>query len=302
MITDRKIAVLKAVAKYRVLGFRQIQTRIYPADKDGRITRRDLTSLLADKLINRTHMQVFNPSRGTAAAAYYPAKAGCELLAIREDDVRYLAVNTTCPQWQNLGHWQELASVAMIIADSIALQTVVTMPLWFNEFDVVSKDAADPAERHSLYTLIRKEPKLVCVPDAAFQLTASIACKSASKAYYIELECGTNSPQKAAAEKTPGYAGLAAGKLHRRHFPDATDNFNVLMFAPTPNWRDALRKAISKKERPDLWRICSMTDMKPETFLTEPIFYPAGDGPPMSLLKGSGGSGPAAVQRPDVGQ
>lgn len=280
-VTDRDLAFLKGLARYRVMNFRQVHQRYYATDTDGRSTRRRLSYLHDEKLVNKTHMAVVNPDRGTSAAVYYPSKAGCELLAIRFDDVSYLSVNYTTPQWQNLAHWQVLTTVHCIIEDAIAAQSLITMPAWYNEFDIINKDAVDPSQRYITYVLIRTQPKLCCVPDAALLLAAG----TEAKAYYIELECGTNSPQKAAAEKAPGYAALAAGNLHKRHFPTAMDSFHVLMFAPTPNWRDALRTALSKRERPDLWRICSLTDLKQATFLTAPIFYPAGDGPAIFLVK-----------------
>lgn len=282
VVTARDLDVLDGLTRYYVLSQAQIRRLYFPGDQDGRITRRRIHFLLAEKLLNKTHMQVVNPDRSTAAPLYYPSTAGCQLLALRKDDVRYLTVNTTYPQWQNLVHWHQLADLHITIDASVARQNIVTMPAWHNEFDVVNKDAVEPAEKFQLYTQIRKHPRLVCCPDAAFLLQAG----AFRKAQYIELECGTNAPQKAAAEKTPGYAALAAQQLHRKHFPGALSSFNVLLFAPNPDWRDALRKAISKKEGATLWRVASLTDVKPETFLFAPIFYPAGEGEPKPLVKG----------------
>ena len=90
-------------------------------------------------------MQVVNPDRSNASPLYYPSKAGCELLAMRKGNVRYLTVNTTCPQWQNLVHWNQLADLHITIDASVARQQLVTMPAWYNEFDVVNKDAVEPS-------------------------------------------------------------------------------------------------------------------------------------------------------------
>jgi hypothetical protein len=66
--------------------------------------------------------------------------------------------------------------------------------------------------------------------------------------------------------------------LFRRHFPDV-DSFAVLVFAPNPGWRDGLRKVFAKKERPDLYRFVSMSDLTADNFLFEPHFYSIDKGP-----------------------
>lgn len=282
-VTDRDLKILELLTLFYVLSPAQVRRLVFPNDKEGRITRRRINFLLANDLINKTRQRVFNPMRTDGTPVLYPSKAGCTLLAMRKGDVRYLQANTTAPAMQNIVHWLTLSELHATILDSFARQDRVTMPAWINEFDVVNKDEVDPAKKYELYTVISQTPKKVCVPDAAYVMSDG----RFQMANYIELECGTSSPQKAAAEKTPGYAGLDREKLHKRHFPGALDTFRVLMFAPTPNWRDALRKAFALKEGATLWRFASMTEVNAESYLTKPIFYTTADAePPMALLKG----------------
>lgn len=284
MLTERQFAILKHVARHYTLTAAQMRRLIFaPAqDKDGRLTRRLLGTLVRMHLLNKCRCEVVNPLHGLTCPVYYPSKQGCELLAVHTGDAGLLLTPTQTPNWQNLRHWVLLTDLRMIIDAAIAQQQYVTMPAFFNEFDVVNKDETDPAQRFRLYTLISKEPKrLCCVPDAGFALKVG----AHTRAFYIELETGSNAPQKSAAEKLPGYAALAEQRRHRRHFPDAAD-FRVLCFAPDRPWRDALRKAFCQKNGAQLWRFAALTDIRADMFLQAPVFFPADDGQATPLVKG----------------
>ena len=58
-------------------------------------------------------------------------------------------------------------------------------------------------------TLIRKKPRLVCAPDAAFSLSVG----PHSKTYFLEVDRGTTGINQIAHSKTPGYAAMAAAGL-----------------------------------------------------------------------------------------
>jgi hypothetical protein len=284
MLTERQRAILLAVARHYILTAAQVRRLVFrpEQDPDGRITRRLLSALYAKKLINKTHCEVVNPLHGLTCPVYYPSRLGCELLAVSTGDPSHHLVPTQHPQWQNLRHFAILSDLRILLDAAIAGQQDVIMPNFFNEFDVVNKDAAEPSSRYRLYTLIEQAPRrLCCVPDAAFQLTAS----GAARAFYIELETGSNPPRKSAAEKSPGYSALAAQSLHRRHFPDARD-FRVLCIAPDAPWRDALRAAFRGKDGARWWKFAALTELKPEVVLHTPLFYAAEDGQPSPLVLG----------------
>lgn len=286
MITDdRSFQILLLLATHYTLTASQIRRLVFrpEQDADGRQTRRLLAKLCETRLVNKTRMEVVNPTHGSTARVYFPARAGCELLAVKTGDVRFLLTPMQTPQWQNLRHWTILSDVRIAIDAAIRRQSIVEIPLWFNEFDVVNKDAERPEDRYRLYTVCQSEPRrIVCCPDAGFLLKKG----TAAKAYYVELETGSNPLQKAAAEKTPGYVSMAAQKLHTRHFPEAAEEFGVLVFAPDAPWREALRKCFRPKEGAHLYKFAALSDLTPETFLHAPIFYLAEGDEPRSLVKG----------------
>jgi hypothetical protein len=271
MLTERDIAILRAVARYYVLSRGHIQRLCFPDDGNGRITRRRLQLLVTASLLNRTPAPVFNPNGGSPWPAYYPARRGLEVLAEFDDDERYLLTPTQSPQPHFLLHWLAVSETHLTLDSAIARQSAVTVDDWINEWDIVNKDESAPEKRFRLFTLLRESPRLVCAPDSAFLLSVA----GHRKAFYLEQDRNTSGVRQIAASKTQGYAVMAHQKLHLRHFPTATvETFGVVMIAPTERRRDALRKAIADKPGATLWRFASATDLTPETFLHSSIFYP----------------------------
>ena len=284
MITPRDTAVLASLAHYYTLTRVQITRLHFPDDPDGRTTRKRLQLLLDAKLLNRTHMQVVNPTMGAPAPVYYPSAAGCAWLAQEREDPRYLRTCTQTPTWQNLYHWVQVADVHILFDQTIAKLNDITIEEWLSEWSVANPDEENPAKRFCLFTLLRENPRLVCVPDAAFLLQKD----GHRKVFYLEVDRDTTQPAaRVIARKAEGYAQLAAQGLHRRHFPTTTlDSFAVLVIAPTTKRRDALRQAMALKQHgATLWKFAALSDLKAETLLTAPVFYPClGDALP--LLKG----------------
>jgi hypothetical protein len=285
MITDRDLAILRFIATHFAVTAAQVKRHCVgdAKDQDGRITRRRLNVLVHGRLIQRARCEVVNPVHGFTSSVYFPARPGLELLAMRTSNPEWLKTPTQKPPWQNLRHWTILSDVRLMLYQAVTQQTRVTMPTFLNEFDVINPGARQPEQRYRLWTLCATTPRrIVCCPDAAFLLQLN----TAQRALYVELETGANAPQKAAAEKSPGYAALAEQRLHWRHFPGSMDTFGVLCIAPDPEWRDGLRRAFRTKPGADLWKFAAITELNADTILFAPLFYPASDGPPVPLVKG----------------
>ena len=296
MITERDIAVLLALVRYYVLNRQQIQHLVFANDPNGRVTRRRLQSLIEQSLINRQGTLFCHPSAGTAAPVYYPARKGCELLAEHFDDERYLLTPTQSPVPHHTFHWLAVSDTHIALDEAVELQNAdhpktngdhadhrtAKIAGWVNEWDIVNKYESSPEKRFKLYTLIRENPRLICAPDAAFLLTY----REHSKVFYLEQDRNTSGVQQIASSKTQGYATMAETGMHRRHFPEATvDGFTVLMVAPTPRRRDALRKALRGKPGAKLWRFASVDELKPERALFQAIWHGTDELPPGTLIK-----------------
>jgi hypothetical protein len=281
MITPRDVSILIALVRFYVLNRAQIQRLCFPADADGRVTRRRIQAMLDFKLINRTQVQVVSPSSGSPAPIYYPSRKGCEFLAEYCDDERYLTAPTQAPQPHHLFHWLAISDTHIALDAAIACQQDVALIDWLSEWDVANKDESAPERRYRIYTLIDEKPRLVCAPDAAFLLST----RGHSKVFYLEQDRNTSGVRQIAASKTAGYAAMAERQLHRKHFPQTTlDTFSVLMIAPSERRRDALKKAIREKPGASLWRFAVAEELSDGSFLFAPLWHPC-EGDPLPLIK-----------------
>ncbi len=291
MITERDTEMLRANAQYGVLSRPQHQKLNFPHDTTGRATRRRLQALVSVGLLNRTRSPLYSPNGGSSWPAYYSSRPGLEFLAEHFDDDRFLSISSRTPEPYHLGHFLAIASTHITLDQAIAVQSTVHLEGWLNEFDVVNAQETAPEQRYRLYTLLKESPRLICAPDAAFLLGLG----DFRKVFYLEQDRATTGIRQVAARKTPGFAELARRGWHARHFPQSTiDSFTVLLITPTPRRRDGLRKALREKPGANLWKVASQTDITPEAFLFEPIFYPC-EGDPTALVKPS--SIPASEQK-----
>jgi len=282
MITDRDERILEDLVRYFVLSRPQIQRLHFPDDLNGRSARRRLQMLVDLQLINRQHLLYAHPAGGSPASVYFPSRKGCEYLFEQTKDHRYLLTPTSAPIPHHVHHWVAISETHIALDRAIALANgTVSVDGWINEWDICNKDESVPEKRYRLYTILRDEPKLICAPDGAFLLCA----EGHKKVFYLEQDRHTSGVFQVASSKTKGYAVMAELNLHRRHFPQATVNsFTVVIVAPSPKRRDALRTAIKDRPGANLWRFASATDLTPEAFLFDPIFYPC-DGEPCPLIR-----------------
>lgn len=280
-VTDRDLAFLRLAADHYCVTAEQLRAHASPGNTDTTVVRRRLRLLHAAGLIGIARAEALTVNNAVHSQVYYPTQPGMLELARRTGEMKWVLTPTRPPYAHHLAHFLALTDLRLLVKAAVASQSVCQLGDYFNQFDAVNPDAEDPERRFKLYTAVQTHPrKVACVPDAGFALRAG----SVSKAYYVELERGTTPPSRAAAKKSPGYAGLADGRLHLRHFPDALREFSVLVLAPHPGWRDQLRKEFAKRPHPELYKFASLTEVTPETFLFSPVWHPC-SGAPHALLK-----------------
>jgi hypothetical protein len=265
----RTMCILKAVATYYTLTRAMLQELCLPeTGKDGCVARKILNELKHQGLINQTRCQVTNPHNGSAAPVYYPSRKGCELLAQETRDDKWLKTCTQTPNWQLLHHWTDVAKFHILLDQAIGAQTDAQVMGFLHEWDIANSDERDPSKRYKLFTEIRRQPRLVFVPDAGFLLSYH----GYKKVYYVEMDRQTSGVQQIAASKTPGVLGMLQHGLHVRHFPETNvESFTVLLIAPTEKRRDALQRAISQKDGARHWKFAAWPDLKSSTLLYEPV-------------------------------
>lgn len=292
-ITDRDINILEWLLRCGFLVTAQIRSLLFPSDKDGSVTRDRLRKLDAAGFIARRRAEVANPLTSNTVPVWIITERGICQLALRKDDASILNQKPPCTRsWHLFCHYVCVSDLMIAVRKAITAQSRVILRDTYFEHTVVNANADDPSSRYRLYTVVREEPKrIICAPDGAFELQVG----SYRRAYYLELERGTDTPQRVAAKKTSGFAALAETKKWKLHFPQASD-FRVLAVAPTPSWRDSLRKAVKAKPGAESWLFAARNELSVETFLHGDIVYTCGEGPrPLVRPEASPAPLPAAV-------
>lgn len=281
-ITDRVLHILRLLRRYKFLTTAQIRTRCVPNDKDGAITREVMRKMKDAGLARRLKAEVHDPLATSSVPVWLPTETGCCVLATKTGNIRYLLdsqPNTN--SWQNFAHYVAVSELFLTLDAALALQARVLMNALYFEHDVVNPDETDPRKKFKTYTVVKEEARgahvhrVVCVPDAACEIQVG----PYRRAYYWELERGTDTPMRAGAKKVPGYHGLFESKKFQRHFPEAQD-MRVIAVCPNAGWRDAMRRAVAAQNKgADLWLFVAWDEIKPdESFLHGPIVYTCTDG------------------------
>lgn len=275
-VTERDVQLMMLLLDCGFLTTGQIRRELFPTDGDGSQARDRLRKLEAECFAMRRRAEVANPLSSTTMPTWIITEKGICQLALRLDDISLLKRKPPCVRsWQNYAHYVAVADLILHLRRAIAAQKRVDLLATYFEHTVVN-DADDlpPHKRYKLFTSIAEQPrKLVCAPDAAWEFRIG----DYRRAYYIELERGTDSPVRVAAKKTPGYHGLFESKKWKSHFPQAND-FRVLCVAPKPSWRDALRKAVKDKKGAELWMFAAVEELTAD-FLHGLAVYQCEGGP-----------------------
>lgn len=282
-VTDRDLRILTFLAEHYAATAEHLRANASPGNSDTTVIRRRLRVMHAAGLVGVARAEVLTANNAVHAQAYHPTQKGMLELARRTGEMRWLLTPTKPPYAQHLAHFLALTDLRLLVKKAVAAQSACALGAYYNQFDTANPDAENPAERFKLYTEVQTQPrKVACVPDAAFDLRAG----NIAKAYYVELERGTTPPAKAAAKKSPGYAGLFERGLHRGHFADALREFSVLVFAPHPGWRKQLQREFATKPHPELYKFAALTEVTADSLLFDPIWYPC-TGEAHALLKGA---------------
>jgi hypothetical protein len=230
--------------------------------------------MLAAGYVRRYEPKLADSDHGLAPIYAVTLKGVNAVLAKTGDMSLARATEPTFADWMSMNHFCALSALHIRLDALFAAQQEVTQHALYFEHEVVKAGATNPAERYRLYTSVSAEPRVVCCPDSAFETELS----GYRRAWYVEYETGSDTPGRAAAKKSKGYAGLQAAGLFRRHFPHAAD-FRVLVVCPNAGWRDAMRKEIGGKDGRELWLFAAVDEVLKAATIHDPVWHTADRGP-----------------------
>ncbi len=287
-LSRRQLTTLRALRRYWYLRAAQVHDLIARDenradwDKDNSITREVMRSLLALNFVRRYEPHPPGDPRTKGPPIYVLTTSGsCALAQETRDVADVLAIEPTFRDYSSLQHYLALSSLHMTIDRAFAAQKAARQHALYFEHEVIAA-SADPSCRYRLHTSF-PHSNLKCCPDSALEFEVH----GYRRALYFEFETGSDgSPQRVVAKKHKGYAQLQASGLFRRHFPQARD-FRVVCMCPYASFRDSLRAAFREKRGEetvtlpgaDLWLFALADEIRPETFLHEPLLWALDRGP-----------------------
>ena len=270
------VSILNALAWYYTLTRWQLGNLCCPGkDKSGRRMRGYLQDLLQAHAIQKSNGLVVFPDRNGAPMPVYSIKPlGVELLETElKQDFSWVCTQT--PNWQHLHHWVRCSDWHIALDQAIAAQAEgkqdVQCEAYINEWDLLDANEKEPEKRFRLFKLLRQIPRLVCSPDGGMLMSY----RGHFKMYFLELDRNTTGINQLAASKTPGYAMMAEKQVHHQYFPnlEVWKEFSVILVAPSASRRDALRRAIGKKDGAKYWRFICWDDVTPKKLLFESVLW-----------------------------
>lgn len=280
-LTDRDLLLLKQLRHHKFLDVGQLTDLVAPGSDNTRIIRERMNRLSAAGLVKKANQKLVNQDQTALKRVYVPTINGCIELARRlGDPALLLDCDPPTKQWMFFDHYLEVSDVHIALDRAFAVQSLVAMGAHYLEHDQI-------APQQKLFTVVDDAKRTVCIPDFAFEMHAG----PYRRAYYVELERGTDSPNRVAAKKTPGYAGLFDSKRFKNHFSQAMD-FRVLCVAPNAEWRDRLHESVKGHKGDQLWLFIAKNDVRAdERTLFDSVIYTCTEGPRpfvnRSALKGT---------------
>lgn len=280
-LTDRDVSVLLLLRTYFFLRARQIASAVTPANADGSIVRGRLRAMEKAGLVRRCQKQIVHQLDPETAAPVWilTLRGSAELARARQDTALLFHCEPSFRDWSSLNHYTALSSLVMLVHRAIAAQARVRLSGLTFEHEVADPGAGEPHRRYKLYTLVSPEPRVACVPDAAFVLEVD----GRRRAFLVEYETGSDSPARVAAKKHKGVALLHSTRTFLDLFPDVTD-FRVLCFCPYASWRKTLIEQMRGKPGESLWLFMTTPEVTADTFLHGELVWKTDGEKPVPLV------------------
>jgi ribosomal protein L34E len=268
VITETNLRVLELIATYYVVSRRMVQDVLFAHCKSPKAVVTRMKKLLVNGFIAKASMQIV-PDGQNPVPVYHLTKKGAKALAAGRNDPEWLTANTRPPSNFLLYHWLGIVKMHMLINAAVALDEMLMMNQFHQEWAVINKDEPNPKLQFTLQTRLRHDPPLSVAPDFGFMLTS----KGHRKVMYGEYDRNTDSIRRVTRKKPPGYAFMANHRRQKKHFPTCSElEINILLITQTEYRRDELATRIADRERPDLWRFAIESDLSPESFFRMPIW------------------------------
>lgn len=276
-MTERDIAILQAVNRYRYLRTSQIKRLLFAGNTTKQSVLKRLRCLSDPGYAYLQKIQPYvQAGRAAPETAYFLGRAGIELLKAQGEKVlSYAHGNSGRVKHHFLEHALELSEfrtkleLALRQAPSVALQRFTA------DFELKEQGAKGMGLKgYKLYHTVEDAPSrrsFEVYPDALIILRGTGDHESVQRLYFLEVDRGTE-PLELVRQKIFGYHYFRQQGVFRKYGCFHQDRFRVLLQTGSPKRAANIRAALQGSDGEDLVLITAAEQVREETILKQPIW------------------------------
>jgi hypothetical protein len=276
-LTERDIAIIEAVNRFRYLRTGQIKRLLFPDNRSKQSVQKRLRNLShpSQRYLGKIlpYVQIGQHNAG-ADTAYFLGPAGVQLLIARGVSVSdYAHGNSGRVRHFFLEHALQISEFRVHLELALADAQSVELHRFTADYELKSQAASHTGRRASKLRHEILHPRVnktfLVHPDALIVLRGKDPFQHVRRLLFLEIDLGTESRDRI-RDKVIGYHLLRETGLFRKF--GEFQRFRVLLQTNSPRRAENLRAALADIEGEDLVWITEQTQVSRQSIATEPIW------------------------------
>lgn len=271
VLTDRDLAILRAVNRYRYLRTGQIKRLVFPENTTEQSARRRLKYLFHNGYLGRV-MPFVRIGDGSSETAYYLDRAGRDILSQAGEEIASYAVGSQVKH-QFLDHALDISEFRVHLELALAEHASVEIHRFTADFELKTHTAdAIGKRRYRLFDEVAHpvtRGTYVVYPDALIVLKGKGSLEQYQRLYFVEIDRGTET-LNVIKDKVIGYSLYLKQNVFAKFGKFTT--FVVLLQTNSAKRAENIRHFLTGVDGAELVWITDASQVKQDTIATSPIW------------------------------
>lgn len=272
IVTDRDVAIMRALSQYRYLSVSQVRKLFFPESKSTQTANGRLKKLFHSGYIHKV-APFTRLGAPVSEYVYFLDKKGAKYL----DDLGFPSITWRKARevkQQFLQHALDLSDFRINLELGLRQQELITLDTFIPDFQMKrGANQYSSKHRYELYTDLVSpinRRTYVIYPDALIVLRAEINGKRYDSLYFLEVDRGTHGLEKI-REKVHGYYLYHTKGLHKQLVSSSAD-FTVLFQTSSEKRANNMREMLAGYIGADRVWVTDYSKVDENTLLFEPIW------------------------------
>lgn len=270
-LTERDLAILLTLNRYRYLRTNQVKRLIFQHNTTLQSTRRRLRCLFHNGYIG-----VITPfvkaGQGSGESAYYIDKAGMNLLEEYGEPVRAFPKSGKVRHFF-LNHALDLSEFHLLLELALRNHPKIRLSRFVCDYEVKSHlDGTTGNKAFALYDEVThpvNRQRYVVHPDALIVLQGTGDLEKYQKLYFLEIDRGTERLE-IVRNKVIGYNTYLQKRIFTKY--GKFDDFQVLIQTNSAKRAENIRKNLTDQEGADFVWVTNVGQINEKSVLNEPVW------------------------------